>query len=173
MPDPSILALIQHVNFTPPAIVEPAPEVIRFDLVAFERHVEERERIVADWIDEGVALRAQLWTLAQAGSTELTPTTLSELIGRQDEALKGQLRIAKRYKKAVAQSEKGLKPDVARRVRQLHDRVGAAIESFYDEGRDLALFLRALRAEVDPDSRGGPTFSSGDDLEGYLLAKVG
>ena len=173
MPDPSILALIQHVNFTPPAIVEQAPEGLRFDLVAFERHVEERERIVADWVDEGMALRAQLWTLAQAGSTELTPTILSELIRGQDEALKSQLRIAERYKKAVSRSQKGLKSVVALRVRQLDDRVGAAIGRFYAEGRDFALFLRALRAEVDPDSRGGPTFNSGEDLERYLLAKVG
>jgi len=33
---------------------------------------------------------------------------------------------------------------------------------------DIALFLRAVRAQMDPESRGGPTFDDPKELKRYI-----
>ncbi|MDN3627421.1 hypothetical protein [Methylobacterium isbiliense] len=48
----------------------------------------------------------------------------------------------------------------------------ALSERFFRGAQELDLFLRAVRAEMDPESRGGPTFDNPDDLEAYLLSAM-
>jgi hypothetical protein len=57
-------------------------------------------------------------------------------------------------------------------LRELQTRLLKAEASFIDALVDHYYFLLALRAEHDPDARGGPSFDNPDDLAAYLREQL-
>jgi hypothetical protein len=57
-------------------------------------------------------------------------------------------------------------------LRELQTRLLKAEASFINALVDYYYFLLALRAEHDPDARGGPSFDNPDDLAAYLRERA-
>lgn len=74
-----------------------------------------------------------------------------------------QKRIAREVK-AVFQSD----PSLAAAHRAFGGRIVTTEKRIVDALLDYALFLRAVRAEIDPLARSGPTFDTSDGLANYL-----
>jgi hypothetical protein len=78
-----------------------------------------------------------------------------------------QKRIAREVKTAFQTD-----PSLAAAHRAFGGRIVATEKRIVDALLDYALFLRAVRAEIDPAARGGRVFEATDDLARYL-ASVG
>lgn len=63
-------------------------------------------------------------------------------------------------------------PAVAAAIRETGERMIATDKRLQEELLDYALFLRAIRSDCDPESRGGPTFDNAEDLSSYLDSLV-
>jgi hypothetical protein len=59
-------------------------------------------------------------------------------------------------------------PNAARFLRKLQKRLLKAETGFINALIDYYYFLLALRAEHDPEARGGPSFNNADELAAYL-----
>jgi hypothetical protein len=62
--------------------------------------------------------------------------------------------------------------NAARLLRKLQKRLLKAETDFINALVDYYYFLLALRAEHDPDARGGPSFDNADDLAAYLREQL-
>jgi hypothetical protein len=62
--------------------------------------------------------------------------------------------------------------NAARLLRKLQKRLLKAETGFINALVDYYYFLLALRAEHDPDARGGPSFDNPDDLAAYLREQL-
>jgi hypothetical protein len=62
--------------------------------------------------------------------------------------------------------------NAARFLRKLQKRLLKAETNFINALVDYYYFLLALRAEHDPDARGGPSFDNPDDLAAYLREQL-
>jgi hypothetical protein len=88
--------------------------------------------------------------------------TVAEMRAKQGGRL--QKRIAREVR-ATFQSD----PSLAAAHRAFGGRIVATERRIVDALLDYALFLRAVRADIDPAARGGRTFETTDDLAGYLV----
>ncbi|GJE70286.1 hypothetical protein [Methylorubrum podarium] len=87
--------------------------------------------------------------------------TVAEMRAKQGARL--QKRIAREVKTAFRTD-----PSLAAAHRAFGGRIVATEKRIVDALLDYALFLRAVRADIDPAARGGRTFETTDDLAGYL-----
>jgi hypothetical protein len=97
---------------------------------------------------------------------------LVEVVSRTIDDQKAELevgRIETDLKIAKAASAAG---NAAALLRELQTRLLKAEADFINALVDYCYFLLALRAEHDPDARGGPSFDNSDDLAAYLLEQL-
>jgi hypothetical protein len=93
---------------------------------------------------------------------------VSRIIDDQKARLEtGRVETDRRIAKAVSADG-----SAAGSLRELQTRLLKAEASFIDALVDYYYFLLALRAEHDPDSRGGPSFDNPDDLAAYLREQL-
>ena len=76
-------------------------------------------------------------------------------------------REERRHKRSVKASFAS-DPSVGAARRAFGQRIVAVEKRVIEALLDYALFLRAIRSEIDPRARGGPTFSSTADLQRHL-----
>lgn len=177
-PDPTVIDLMGHLAWRPPGIVREAALLTR-SAKAFRAsqmaQIEELERQMRAWIEAGMAKREHLWKMV-AGS-RASPrslenlTALIESFERQRLADAADLErqdMALRHDREQAQLSK----DAADTLEETDERWMQAQRTELQTRLDFALFLRAVRAELDPSSRGGVTFENADELEDYLSAAV-
>lgn len=173
MPDPALLELIQHLAWQPPAIVRPAVTESASGMTrAFEQFVVMNEREVDAWAARGLALRKIFWDRAVAGEAGFSLETLGRMVATFEDALRAEAREIRRIRRDARRDERDMTAKEKREAKPLNDRLVVLASRFFDDGLDFALFLRALRAEMDPESRGGPSFEDADELERFLLSAV-
>ncbi|MCJ2140064.1 hypothetical protein [Methylobacterium sp. E-066] len=174
MPDAALLDLMHHLTWQPPAIVGAPP--VAAGSSAFEQSydafIDQSERELTGWIERGHALRTLLWRAAHEEQPWFTFRDANMLVDLYEKNIRSELRDVEKINKQIHRARKGMSPAdqiaYSKRQRRLTD-IG---QRFLANGKEFALFLRALRAELDPETRGGPTFDNADDLEAYLLGAV-
>ncbi|MDK1377081.1 MULTISPECIES: hypothetical protein [unclassified Sinorhizobium] len=124
------------------------------------------------WIEEGMRIRAQVWEMPR---TETEASEEAQLLGQVIEIFEAnRLREAKdlgRMQKAFRRDQKAaekISKSAADILREVDGRLLSHLERSIEARLEFALFMRAHRAELDTDSRGGPVFDNTTDLEAYL-----
>ncbi|WP_157080694.1 hypothetical protein [Methylobacterium variabile] len=174
MADAALLDLIHHLTWQPPALMAPAPANMGGSAAvkAYEAFLTKNEADAAEWKRKGIAVREALWKSIVSGDEGLTIDDLSEIIARYEKNLRREARIVERLKRSASRELKEATTKDRALVGRLNGRLLALVEDYYNDSQDLALFLRAARAEINPEARGGPNFDNPDDLEAYLLSAV-
>ena len=174
MADAALLDLMHHLTWQPPAIVGSAP--IAAGSSAFEQSydafIDQSERELADWIERGQVIRTLLWRAAHEENSWFTLRDANSLIELYEGNVKNELREVEKLKKQIRREQKGMSPADQLAFSRRQGRIVDLGQRFLANGQDFALFLRALRAELDPDARGGLTFDDPAALEKYLLSAV-
>ena len=168
MPDPALLHVLQQINYQPPAIIEPAagldggPFSYAYDLMMAEKN-----REFEAWLAKGPAMRAMLYEAIRARPEGFTVDMFSAVLEPFRKKVTREARVTARLWEAERRHP--TKDPLQRRVvLWLYEQQ----RRHYEAAEDLIHFLCAMRAEVDPESRTGPTFDDPDELERYLLADV-
>ncbi|KAA2241125.1 hypothetical protein [Salinarimonas soli] len=172
--DPTLIELMKHLAWTPPAIVREAGDMnFASEAASYERQIAESEKELQIWIDTGRRIRESLWNMGfESSDRASTVEFLTSLIDTFEKGRKAEFRLLERLQKRMRRVEKTFPPALRPRVKAQHDRMFSIGRRFYEEGLDYAAFLRAARAEFDPASRSGPTFDNPDDLERYLTQAI-
>lgn len=97
---------------------------------------------------------------------------LTAVIDDYERHLRSEARRLRRMERWGEQDVAKAAPGDQNLVRRNIARLMALAHGYYREVQDFALFLRAVRAELDADARGGPAFDDPDALEAYLLSAV-
>lgn len=166
MPDPALLALVQHFANPPPAIVQPAfiADAEPF-LSAYEAIANEQDRDFDIWMRREAEVRETARLAVATNPREFTPQLFTDLIEPLERHMRQQQKITARLERRTATG-------ASERLTRLRERTLARQRQQYGAAADLVLFLRAMRAEIDPESRGGPSFDDPDEIERYLLSAV-
>lgn len=137
------------------------------------RHFDEQANA---WLAQLDAIKQQAQSVA-IGEVA-TPDELRQLSDLIDEfethadlRAKGIVRLTKRIRRDV-KAHFRVDPSLGAATRAVGDRLIATDKRIVEGLLSYALFLRALRADGDPDSRGGRTFDTPDDLGAYLDSLV-
>lgn len=174
MPDVALLELMHHLTWQPPAIVGAPPAAAGSS--AFEQEydafLDQNERELAGWIERGQAIRTLLWRAAHEEQSWFTLRDANTILELYEKNIKNEVRAVEKVKKQIERERKRLSPADQVAFNRKQGRIADLGQRFLESGKEFALFLRTLRAELDPDTRGGPTFENPDDLEAYLLGAV-
>ncbi|AZO51247.1 hypothetical protein [Mesorhizobium sp. M4B.F.Ca.ET.058.02.1.1] len=170
---------LQHAMWRPRAAV-------REPMSAFEDGIRFRSESLAQiaeldadlnaWIAEGARVKAHLWESFRPGEESgVGAEFLTGMIDAYEASrLKEAMDLA-RLKKAFKRDQKAatrISSNAGRILKEVDDRLLAYFERALAARLDYALFMRAHRAELDPDAHGGPTFDNPEALEKYLLGVV-
>jgi hypothetical protein len=176
--DPAILAAIEMtMPPSPPQIVEERPwlsTLAQRGLTIQKQLIDQYRRAVDSWMAELIALGNEAESARPAIKAALDSETLSSL----EEAIANMETVAEIRARALAKLRKRA-PKKTKRVRSFDPSLARVLYRGYHELVEIdekvidallehALVLRALKAEVDPASKGGPTFNSPDELRRYL-----
>ncbi|MEH3120256.1 MAG: hypothetical protein PGN25_22415 [Methylorubrum populi] len=108
-------------------------------------------------------------TIESASPADLR--TLSATIDDFETVAEMRAKHGARLQKRIAREVKPVfqtDPSLAAAHRAFGGRIVATEKRIVDALLDYALFLRAVRAEIDSSTRGGPTFETSDSLARYL-----
>lgn len=152
-----------------PSLSEFARSVTTFEMLSQERITQSiaRRQSIADQVEEIIR-----------GSPDGLPAVLDHIDGivgvvsgliDRHKALLEPARI--QTDQSIARSAAADK-NAARFLRKLQKRIFKAEIAFINSLVELYYFFLALRAEHDPDSRGGPSFSDSDKLTAYLREQI-
>jgi hypothetical protein len=171
MADAALLDLLKHLNWHPPALISHAPMAAGGKALerAFETTLDQTEREMARWTERGLRLRDEIWKSLSDEDSDLTPESVDGLIGMVERQVRAEARAFERMKRLALRDERSVPLSELEAHRRLNARALALAGEFYRHSQDFLLFLRAVRAEIDPDARGGPSFDNAADLEAYLL----
>lgn len=174
MADAALLDLLHHLTWQPPAIVGPAPVAIGRgpSQEAYEQFLTESEASAAAWREDGLKLRASLWQMAGTDADRPDLQALTAMIDGYERFLRGEARRIRWMERWSEQDVADTADREREPVRSNSARLLAIANGYYRDAQDFALFLRAVRAELDPDTRGGPVFDDPGELESYLLSAV-
>ena len=167
MPDPALLALMQHFASPPPAIVQ-AADIVDAEpfLSALEAVADDQDRELRDWLIRSEELRGRLSSAMHSQPHDFPSEMFDDLIFRFEHYAGWERRAAAKRDRLWRRRP------VSARMRALQGRMASRSRSRLVAVDELALFLRAMRAECDPDSRGGATFDDPDALERHLLGAL-
>ena len=142
MPDPALLALVQHFANPPAAIVQPA---IMTDaepfLSAYEAIVEDQDRAFEKWLAGEERVRQRTREAVDADPHAFTVQMFDEIIGPFERHMRRQKRITARLERAGS-------GQMSPRMRALRERVLVRQRRQYEAADDLVRFLRDVRGEV-------------------------
>lgn len=167
MPDPALLALLQHFAGAPPAIVQPA-EIVDAEpfLSAFEVMAVDQDREFQTWLRIAEDMRERMRLAIAVHPQDFPAFMFDDLIARF-------VRFMDWERKAAARRERSWRGRPASdRLRRLQDRTACRSRGRFAAADDLILFLKAMQAETAVDSRGGPTFEDPEQLERYILGAI-
>lgn len=187
MPDPALLALVQHFTSPPPAIVRPA-EMVDAEpfLSAYEAIAGDQDRAFAIWLAGEADVRHRTRLAVEADPKAFTPQMFDELIEPFERHMRRQRRI-------TARLERRPPTRATLRLRSLWSRELAHQRRAYVAAAELVRFLRDMRdalathnvagapvtwepgpttlaAMAEAEAGGLPRFASVDDLMADLYA---
>jgi hypothetical protein len=172
---PATRDIVGHLAWRPPTIVRDAT-ALDDDLesipLAQLRQIEELERQLEHWISKGRAKRERLWRnvtgkKASPQVIEHLTTSIETLEHNCLEEAEDLARLRKEFRRDHRRASRSSKAVLAI-LEDTDNRILRAHERALQERLDFALFLRACRAELDPDASGGETFENPADLERHL-----
>ena len=142
MPDPALLALVQHFTNPPPAIVQPAfmTDAEPF-LSAYEAIADDLERDFEKWLAGEEETRQRTRQAVNANPHDFTPQMFDDIIGPFEHHMRRQKRITARLERRTARR-------VSPRLRSLQERTLARQHQQYEAADGLVRFLREVREEV-------------------------
>ena len=142
MPDPALLALVQHFANPPAAIVQPATmtDAEPF-LSAYEAIVDDQERAFEKWLAGEEEARRKTREAVNIDPHAFTPQMFDDIVGPLEKHLRREKRITARLERA----ESG---QLSPRMRALRERVLARQRRQYEAADGLVRFLRDVRGEV-------------------------
>lgn len=175
MIDPAILhSLEPPMPPTRPEIVEErewlSPVAEKAKRLAY-RLVEDYERDIAGWLDRLRRNQQELELVAPHPDRHEFSEQAKRLIEDIEYQAERRAVSAARFSKRAKKFNKhwfSVDPSLGAVHRSFVSRIADAEQTAIDGLLEHALFLRALRAEQDPDARGGPVFDNPDDLGSYL-----
>jgi hypothetical protein len=162
-----------------PAIVQPlsAGDEAQTFLAEQRRFLDQFEAETDRWIELGRKLREEIWSEIERSDHGNTTSisTIEHMISAVEQR---QAEIRGEVGEWQRRWNRNLK--LSRRISDAHysgnrevgKRLFATIEKRFEERADFLLFLRAIRAEISPEARGGPTFDSPDDLDAFLRSAL-
>lgn len=148
-----------------------SPKAAEFERFA-KRHADGFDQYAEEWFGrvEKAKTRLNLLNIPYPMSPELLEV-LSEVIGDREADAEARMIVVSRLKKRIARDVKrmfSVDPSVAAIMRAVGARLARTDERIVEGLLGLALYLRALRAEGDPESHGGLTFDDAAGLTRYL-----
>ena len=179
MPDPALLHSLQTP--VPPARPEIAEEQEWFSPAAerarrlASRMVEQFERDLDAWAERIRGNRREIEREAsRADPTEVVAGLSRHIEDIEYQAERRAISAARFEKRANRLTRQWFSRDPAFGAihRSLVDRLVAGERRAIDDLLEQALYLRAFRAERDPDARGGPVFDDPGEMERYLRSAV-
>lgn len=165
-------------SLTPPT----RPEMVieeRYEppqIQAVRRMAERRLAVYRDVINQWIASldRAREMVERVVDQSDLTSTDyaqITDLIEEWEADAELRANSVRRFAKKVERDAKRLfaiDPALGAAVRAVGQQLIEEDKRAIEAQLDYALFMRAFRAEFDPETRGGPVFNDPDDLEAYL-----
>ena len=175
--DPTVIDLLGHLAWRPPSIVREAallPNAIDVFRESQLAQIKDVERQLEKWIGAGRAKRARFWRIVEGNRASTRSLAyLTSLIESFERNQLENARDMERLRKAFRRDQR-LAAKISREasavLKEVDSRFLAARERELQERLDFALFLRACRAELDPDSRGSQAFDDTADLKAYLIS---
>ena len=151
MPDPALLALVQHFANPPAAIVQPA---IMTDaepfLSAYEAIVEDQDRAFEKWLAGEDRVRQRTREAVSMDPHAFEPEMFDDIIGPLEKHIR-------REKRVTARLEREGSGRMSTRMKALQERALARQRRQYEAADDLLTFLRDIRDEVSQAHRDVPT----------------
>jgi hypothetical protein len=168
---PQIVEFVSHLlwrpRFVSREIVASETDKLKFHLESM-RQAADAEQDIANWIAAGRRLREGIWSAVARGDLfDLEPESLAPMIEAIEAAMERDASEIARMSKTFRRSRKRIATvnvNGAELIKELDDKIIELAAMELSERSDMALFLRALRAEIDPASRGGRVFSDPDSL---------
>lgn len=127
------------------------------------------EAAVAEWERQEAIFREQVTTISITDMSELD-AFITHLDAKAEEFAKAGARAEKDYAR-MAKVLGRREPARGAAFRAGCLRVVKAEERVVRAVLDLSMFMRAIRADLRPDARGGPTFDNAADLKAYIAAR--
>ncbi len=142
MPDPALLALVQHFANPPPAIVQPAP-MAEGDILlsAYEAIATQQERDFEGWLVRLVEMRRGARVAFEADPHAFTSELFDDIIGPFE-------RHMRRQKRVTARLERRTPRHLSDRLKRLRERTLARQRRQYEAADGLVRFLREMRNEA-------------------------
>lgn len=167
MPDPALLALMQHFASPPPAIVQPS-EIVDAEpfLSALEAAADDQDGELSRWLRRSELVCERMRSSVAANPGGFALDMFDDLISRLERFSEWEA------KNAAKRDRLWRRRPASDRLRALQDRMAIRGRRRLEAVDDLVLFLRAMRAEADPGSRGGPTFEDPDALARHILSAI-
>jgi hypothetical protein len=143
-------------------------------LPAFERLSRER---VAHLISSQPRLAADIKNILSSSPESLADVLLHidgfvEVVSQIIDDQKARLEVGRIETDLKIAKAASADANAARSLRELQKRLSKAGTDFINALVDYYYFLLSLRAEHDPDARGGPSFGDPDDLAAYLREQL-
>ncbi len=103
------------------------------------------------------------------GTLNFSLSQLDEMIAAHDSQALEEEKYLDRFEKESRRDDRSLKGAHKATILAAHEKLRRAGRGMFDEGRDFVLFLRAVRAELDGERRGGDlTTSNPKELRALL-----
>lgn len=165
---------MHHLTWQPPAIFGAPPAAAGSGAFeqSYDAFLDQSERDLSEWVKRGEALRTLLWRAAHEENSWFKLRDANMLVDLYEKKLKDEIRSAEKIKKEIDRARKGMSAADQAAFSKRQGKFTELGNRFRENGKEFSLFLRALRAELDPDARGGQSFDDPEALEAYLLGAV-
>lgn len=171
----TFIEFAKHLLWQAPAIARnslagsQSPATFRREAIA---ELNAAERDLDQWIAEGHRIRLQLWAGFRRGeNSEVGARFITDMLERYEELrvrdAKVLARVQKSFRREVKQAS-AISREAGEALKEVDERLLAFWDRELRARLDYALFMRAHRCELDPNSRGGPVFDDPDELGRYL-----
>lgn len=129
------------------------------------------------WNEEGRVLRHSLWQRAVEGLDGVDSledySKLIEYVDNENSDLGQEIERLQKYFCKGQKEARSYSKDAGVALSRVDDRLVSYLQRELEERIDFALFLRALRAQINPKSRGGESFEDAKALKAYLERALG
>ena len=151
MPDPALLAIVQHFANPPAAIVQPATmtDAEPF-LSAYEAIVADQDQAFEKWLAGEEEVRRKTREAVSMDPHAFEPEMFDDIIGPLEKHIR-------REKRVTARLEREGSGRMSTRMKALRERALARQRRQYEAADDLLTFLRNIRDEVSQAHRDVPT----------------
>lgn len=170
--------VIRHMLWKPAATLRAPVSAFEEDGVQFRAEsLTQIAKLEADldaWILDGVTVKRNLWDGFRAGEeSQVGAQIIGTFIEAYETNALAEAKDIARMQKSFQRDQKAagrISTTAARVLKEVDEQLLAYLQRAVAARLDYALFMRAHRSELDPASRGGPTFDDPSELEKYLLA---